>query len=87
LRRLQKVVRDEEIMRRIALAVTKAGSVSWSHYVALCGGKPTADLLLQQNLFVLDVDLMVRFENTVLESASKQLVEQQSKVEGDVIVN
>ena len=60
-----------KIARRVALAVTNHGSVSFDRYVALCGDLRTANLL-RENIFVQDVARMIRFENSILESAVKE---------------
>ena len=66
---------DPGIARRVALAVIKAGGVTWTRYVELCGNRRTADLFLKENIFVQDVARMVGFENRILESAIKQYME------------
>ena len=71
-----------DIAERVALAVAKDGSISYKRYLKLCGDLKTANYLLQANIFVQDVACMVRCENTILESAIKQYIEQKSKVEG-----
>ena len=76
---------DSGIARRVALAVTEAGSVSWTHYVVLCGGRRIADLLLRENIFVRGVANGVGFENTMLEATVREDMERQSGVE-DVVV-
>jgi len=60
------------IARKVALAVTNTDSVSMERYVQLCGNLRTADHFLRDNIFVKDAADMVRFENTVLQSAIKE---------------
>jgi len=73
-------------VRRVALAVTEAGSLSWTNYVALCGGLRIANHLLQENIFVRDIANRVGFENTMLEAAVKEGMERQ-KVKTRMVVN
>ena len=61
-----------QIAHRVALAVAKDGSVSYSHYVELCGDLRTAKVLLEKNIFVQDDVGRTRFENRILESAIKE---------------
>ena len=69
---------DSRIALRVALAVIKTGGITWRRYVQLCGDRRTADLFVKENIFVQDVARMVGFENTILESAIKQHMEQLS---------
>ena len=58
-----------KIACRVALAVANDGSVGMERYVELCGDLQTAKFLLRE-IYSRTSPLMIRFENTILESAN-----------------